>query len=109
MTVEKLINQLQKCNPKAIVKMHHKDGEPVLFAVCAKDDDKQIWLECESDNDMGEEIGARFDNMTEVWGNELNFYTDLLETGIDVNMVRKYMDDLTANRMEQFCIKHNLI
>ena len=109
MTVERLIKELQEFNPKAIVKMHHRDDEPVLFAVGIVGDDERIWLESESDNDMSEEISARFEAASEDWESELDFYMDLLEIGIDVDMVRRHMDDETANHMEQFCIEHGLI
>ena len=109
MTVERLIKELQKFNPKAVVKMHHRDDEPVLFVMGIVGDDERIWLESESDNDMGEEIGARFEVASEDWESELDFYMDLLETGIDVAMVRRHMDDETANHMEQFCKEHGLM
>lgn len=109
MTVERLIKELQGFNPKAVVKMHHRDDEPVLFAVGIVGDDDRIWLESESDNDMGEEIGARFESAAEDWESELDFYMDLLEIGIDVDMVRKYMDDETADHMKAFCEEHGLI
>lgn len=109
MTVERLIEELQKYNPKAIVKMHHRDNEPVLFVLGIVGDDERVWIESESDNDMGAEIGARFENAIKEQIDELDFYTDLLEIGIDVEMVRKYMDDETADHMEQFCKEHGLI
>lgn len=40
---------------------------------------------------------------------ELDFYTDLLETGITVDMVRKYMNDETADHMRDFCKEHGLL
>lgn len=109
MTVERLIKELQTFNPKAIVKMHHRDDEPLLFVLGIVDDNERIWLECESDNDMAEEISARFESAAEDWESELDFYADLLEIGIDVAMVRKYMDDDTADRMQSFCEEHGLI
>lgn len=109
MTVEKLIKQLQEFNPKATVKMHHRDAEPVLFVMGIVGDEERVWLESESDNDMGSEIGARFDAASEYWESELDFYMDLLETGIDVDMVRKYMDDEIADHMKEFCEEHGLL
>lgn len=37
------------------------------------------------------EIGARFDDAIDTDRDETDFYTELLETGIDVAMVCKYM------------------
>ena len=109
MTVERMIKELQKYNPKAVVKMHHRDDEPVLFVLGIVGDEERVWLESESDNDMGEEIGARFEYAVDGKIDELDFYEDLLETGIDVDMVRKYMDDETADHMKEFCEDHGLI
>lgn len=66
-------------------------------------------METESENDIGEEIGVRFENALENWDDELDFYMDLIETGITVDMVRKYMDDETADHMKTFCEEHGLI
>ena len=109
MTVERLIKELQKFNPKAVVKMHHRDDEPVLFVMGIVGDDERIWLEGESDNDMFAEIAARFNDTAERQTDELDFYMDLLELGIDVDMVRRHMGNVTANHMEQFCKEHGLI
>ena len=103
-----LINDLD-CDEDAEIKMHSRDGEPLLFAVRLANDKKNIWLESESDNDMREEISARFENAIENQIDELDFYFDLLETGIDIAMVRKYMGDERANHMEEYCKKHGLI
>lgn len=55
-------------------------------------------LETENDNDMREEIQARFDAASE-----------MLETGIDIKMVRKYLGDDVADHMKDFCKEHGLI
>lgn len=105
MTVDKAIQQLEKIkriNPNADLRMHHKDGEPVLFVVALANDASVAWLECESDNDMGAEISARFENKEEKQISDMDFYTDMLETGIDVEMVRKYMGDEYADKMLEF-------
>ncbi len=109
MKIKTLIERLSKFNPEATVKLHRREGEEVLFTVAIEGDDDNVWLETESDNDMGSEIDARFDGATEYWDSELDFYMDLLETGINVAMVRKYMGDELANHMEEFCIEHGLI
>lgn len=55
------------------------------------------------------EIGARFDDAIDTDQDETDFYTELLETGIDVAMVRKYMGDGPANCMQCFCEEHGLL
>lgn len=109
MTVEKAMKLLSKMNPKAELKMHNRFGEPVLFVVALANDDSTVWLECESDNDMKAEISARFESAAEEWSDEADFYMDLLEIGIDVNMVRKYMGKEVADHMESYCKEHGLI
>lgn len=36
-------------------------------------------------------------------------YSEMLETGIDIKMVRKYLGDDVADHMKVFCIEHGLI
>ena len=109
MTVERLVKELQKFHPQAVVKLHHRDSEPVLFVLAAVGDKENVWLESESDSDIGAELEARFMYAIEEQIDELDFYTDLLETGIDINMVRKYKGDSCANVMRKFCEEHGLI
>ncbi|MBE5940814.1 MAG: hypothetical protein E7266_10555 [Lachnospiraceae bacterium] len=109
MKVKKLIDLLIKQNPEAVVKMHSKDDEPVLFVVNIVGDDSVVWLESESDNDMTEEISARLETAIDENIDEFDFYEELLELGIDVNMMRKYLGDEAANHMEKFCYEHGLI
>ena len=109
MKVSKMIRLLEKMNPDAEVKMHMHDGDSVLFVVARKtDSDEQVWLECEHDLDMGSELDARYKHASEVQMSELEFFTDLLELGIDTAMVRKYMGDEYASHMEVFCKEHGL-
>lgn len=108
-SVSSLIDELSMVNPEAVVKLHSKTGEEVLFVVTFKRGPSVVWLETESDNDMGAEIGEWFENALENWNDELDFYMDLIDTGITVDMVRKYMDDETADHMKTFCEEHGLI
>lgn len=109
MKVKKLIEQLNKYDPEAVVRMHERYGSPVLFALALQNDHTTVWLECEEDTDMAEEIKVRFQQALESEQDELDFYTDLLETGIDVDMVCRYLDDDTADHMETFCKDHGLL
>lgn len=71
--------------------------------------DTIIVLETENDNDMREEIQARFDAALEDGKDELDVYSEMLETGIDIKMVRKYLGDDAADHMKDFCKEHGLI
>ena len=63
----------------------------------------------ENDEDISKEIQSRFDNAIENDEDELDFYTEMLEIGMDVEIVRKYMGDDIAKHMEKFCKEHGLI
>lgn len=74
MTVKTLIEKLSHCNKDAIVRLHHKEGEELLFALTFRNDDTTVVLETENDNDMREEIQARFDAALEDGKDELDVY-----------------------------------
>lgn len=109
MKVSKLVEILNKMNPNADVKLHTRYGESALFILALKNDDTTVWLETESDCDMGAELGERFKVASEEQLDELDFYSELVDTGITVDMVRKYMGNDTAKQMENFCFEHGLI
>lgn len=54
-------------------------------------------------------IEARFRDAEEYQWDNLDFYMYLLADGIDVNLVRKYMGDETADIMLNYCVYHGLI
>ena len=109
MKVKNLIEKLKVMDSNAVVRLHHKDGEPVLFTLQCRDSNDVVWLETESDNDMSEEIQSRLDVTAENAEDELDVYTSMLEVGIDVDMVRRHLGDEAANHMQEFCEKHGLI
>lgn len=109
MKVKTLIKELYKFNPEADVKLNDYDGDVVLFANARANDNTIVWLDGEHDMDLGEEISARYEIAAEEQMDELDFFMDLLEIGITVDLVRKYMDEEDANHMEQFCKEHGLI
>lgn len=52
MTVKTLIEKLSHYNKDAIVRLHHREGEELLFALAFQNDDTTVVLETENDNDM---------------------------------------------------------
>lgn len=104
-----LIKKLSQVNPDAEVLIGCKNGEPVLFLESLVDNKEIVWLESESDIDLGTELEARFENAAETQMDELDFYMDLLEIGITIDMVRKYMGEDVAKHMKTFCEEHGLI
>lgn len=109
MKVKTLIKRLQKMNPEAEVKLNDYGGETALFVNARVNDKNTVWLDGEDDINMGLEISARFERAIEEEWDELDFYMDMLEIGITVDMVRKYMDDEHANHMQRFCEEHGLM
>lgn len=108
MTVKTLIEKLSHYNKDAIIHLHHREGEELLFALAFQNDDTIVVLETENDNDMREEIQVRFDAALD-GRDELDVYSEMLETGIDIKMARKYLGDDVADHMKDFCKEHGLI
>ena len=109
MTVERLIKELSRYNPKARVRLHGEEGEELLFVRSLVKDGDNVWVEGESENDIEEEIIARFKSAVEEGIDETDVYADMLEIGIDVDMVRRNMYDETADHMEKYCKEHGLL
>lgn len=110
MKVKTMIKKLNEMNPDAEVRIGHHDGEEVLFIETRiKDSDKVVWIESENNIDMCAELIARYENAIATNMDELDFYMELLEIGINIEMVRKYMDDEHADHMKQYCEEHGLI
>lgn len=109
MKVKTLIGKLSKMNPEAEVRLNDYGGETALFVNARVDDDNIVWLDGEDDIDMGSEISARYEHADETHMDMIDFYTELLETGITIDMVRKYMGDYHAEQMQEFCKKHGLV
>lgn len=107
--VKTLLEKLQNMNPEAEVKLNDYCGETALFVNARMNDDGVVWLDGADDIDMGSEISARFQGAIEEQIDELDFYMDLLEIGIDIEMVRKYMGNEPADHMKEFCEEHGLI
>lgn len=67
------------------------------------------YIETYLTKDMGEAISARIQQALENDEDELNFYMEMLENGIDVEMVRKFVSDEAADHMQEFCEEHGLL
>lgn len=108
MTVGALIKHLEKFDKEQVVRLHEKEGEPVLFVL--KEENKEgVWLQSESDCNIPEEIKARIADAVQDNQSEADVYAEMLEDGIDVELVRKYMGANMANHMKKCCEEHGLI
>ena len=72
MTVEKLINQLKKYNPKAEVRLNNHQGTIAFFAVAFTNNDNLVWIE------------GKDDIVIETQMDELDFFMELIDIGISL-------------------------
>lgn len=50
-----------------------------------------------------------FDDAVKHGVDETEVYENMLESGINVDMVRKYMGDKTVDHMQDYCEEHGLL
>ena len=94
MKVKRMIEALQKMNPEDEVKLHHFMGNNALFvlkAVNVPGAENVVFIEDKDDNDMRVELSAQFEHAAEVGMDELNFFMDLLEIGIILEDIEKFL------------------
>lgn len=111
MTVEMLIKELKKCDPKARVMMHCWDGEEVLFTCWAGNGkpSTNVWFESFDDLDLEEELKAELEHTIDITDDEADFYALWLERGITCDVVYDYLGSEAAEHMEAVCKEHGLI
>lgn len=95
MLVEKAIKLLKTCNPKAELKMHGREGNNALFIVSYVGDESTVVIEDKSDNDLRSELYARFERVENGEITELEYFTDLVETGFT-------LEDIEQNTPEKY-------
>lgn len=108
MTAERLIKELQKYNPKAEVKLHHFEGNDVLFVLQIKGQENTIFLEDKSDCDLSSELEARFEYAIKNDLDELDFFMDLLEVGFTLDDIKENLPD-RYEYSKQFLEEHGLV
>lgn len=110
-TVKNLLEQISDVDDKERIYLN-EDGEELLYVLSITENDNIVWLETESDNDMREVLSAMFKSFalenTDII-DELVAYSDMLDQGISVEMVRKYLGDDQADHMKEFCVEHGLL
>ena len=93
MTVKRLIEQLEKYNPKAEVRLNDSRGTTALFALSMEAKEDFVWIEGKSDIDLGEEIAARFEKAAEDQMDELDFFMGLIDMGITLKDIKEFCPD----------------
>lgn len=106
MTVERMIKELQKYDPKAEVKMHHPKGNNALFVVALVGGDT-VFIEDKSDNDLRAELLARWELQNE-GTDELDFFMDLIETGFTLEDIEENVPEF-YDYAKGFLEEHGLI
>ena len=106
MKVKRLIEKLQKMNQDAEVKIF--DGYNVLFVSSRADDDTIVVLEDKTSNDLRSELSARYENAIDYYGDELSFYSDLLDDGFTLEDIKENLPE-EYEHTKQFIEEHGLI
>lgn len=106
-TVKRLMKFLLTCDEDMVV--YNENGNEILFTCSLVNDNHMMWLETEQDADMVTEIQSRFDDAIGHGVDEAEVYENMLESGINVDMVRKYMGDEAADHMQDYCENHGLL
>ena len=114
MKVERLIKELTQFaekHPGSEVKLHGPEGLNVVFVlgIANKPEyEKVIWLESSLDCDMKEELNVRFTHAVDNDCDELDFFMDLLESGITIDDIKQYAPD-RYEYAKNFMKEHGLI
>lgn len=109
MKVKALISRLSECNPEADVQLNAYGGGEALFVLTRAGDDSKVWIEGVTDCDIRSEIRARHEAVKAGRLSELDFYSNLIEIGINCDMMRHEIGEEAADNMREFCEKHGLI
>lgn len=96
MKVKTLIAYLSNFNPEATVALNDYYGYEALFVLARSDDDSS-------------EILARYEAVEAGELTELDFYSDLIEIGIDYDLIKREIGEKEAICMQKFCEEHGLI
>jgi hypothetical protein len=107
--IAEIVKELKVFNPEAELKFHNENGPAVIFLY--NFGPNGMLAVGEYDTCMQSEIGIML--YDELRNDEdrtlLDVYKDLLDYGIDVEMMRKYRGDKDAELMERFCKENGLI
>ena len=109
MKVKTLITYLSQFNPEATVALNDYYGYEALFVLARSDDDSKVWIEGEADCDIQSEILARYEAVEAGELTELDFYSDLIEIGIDYDLIKREIGEKEAICMQKFCEEHGQI
>ena len=109
LTVSDLISALDAVENNERLYLCSGSIDEILYVVSQSCNKHVVYIETEKENDMEEEISSMFQFFLNKDIDELDGYMELLDIGITVDMVRKYIGDDHANHMQEFCEEHGLM
>lgn len=108
MLVRKMIEELQKYDPNAEVKLHHHTGHNALFVLGFTNIEGVVVIEDKSDNDLRSELSVRYEKAAEDQVDELDFYTGLIEQGFTLDDIKENVPEF-YDGAKSFCEEHGLV
>lgn len=108
MKVKDLIEELEMCNPEAVIRLGGPEEDEVLSICALAKDNKNIWLESASINPLIKKITTRFKMVENGEITEEENYRNLLELCIGPEEVRKAMGDEVCNKLVKRCVEGGL-
>lgn len=91
------------------VKLEKSSGNNLLFVVTYIGNDKIVVLEDKSDCDLSSELNDRFQYASANLLDELDFFTELFETGFTIDDLREHLDKDKFEYVKNFTEEHGLI
>lgn len=88
-TAAGLVKILETLNPEAEVKMHEEDGCNALFVLAYVKFNDTIVIEDKSDNDLGSELDARYENAKENNIDKKELYSEMKELGYTLEDIKE--------------------
>ena len=98
MKVKTMIEQLEKMNPEAEVKLHHPEGDTALFVIalnCSmKNYSNVVFIEGKEDIDVGEELRAQLKHAQETQMQTAKFVKKLTDIGFSLSDVKEHIPEM---------------
>jgi hypothetical protein len=102
MKVKRLIEELQKWNPEADVKLHNHTGKTALRLLQRADNENIVWIETEDDFDIKEDLKSRIEIGIDELGANLHDLGYEKDEIID-SFCKLLLSDKYVNRYEDEC------
>ncbi len=101
------LQEIEKHHPEAVVKMHHPDGDGIMFAVAGKDGN--VWLEGREDMDVIEELRSQYKHAAETQRDGVDFFSEMMERGFTLDDFREALSEKEFGYVKEFVEGHELL